>query len=658
MPYAPFDGIVLTDTFQLYEQDKDMIADLLPDNSERRTAQKERDIRVIVGNPPYSSGQRNANDDAANVVYENLDSSIAATYVDRSSNKMGKSKLYDSYIRAIRWASDRVGDSGVVGFVSGSAWAEKSYGDGMRKCLWEENSTLYLINLRGDIRKNMLSKGAAKEGENVFGSGSMTGVAIVIFAKNAKAESRGVINYLDIGDDLPKAHKLAYLKQLKNVADPQFQEKLKQITPDDHGDWLSHRDRAFDRFIAISDKHRSESIQIFETYSMGIKSNRDTWVYNFSRKKLSKNVKAMISFYNSERSRLEGSSTSELEKNLNRDKSKIKWTTDLQGELKRGVRHKSDKAKIQKVEYSAFTKSWWYSDSSWNWTRHLMPKFYPTKNEKNLTISVNGRGSRNGFTALLISEIPDVNFLEAGAQCFPLKLYEPASADDGLFATGETGYTERDGISDAGLKHFKDAYVGEQISKEDLFYYVYGLLHSPDYRERFKNNLSKELPRIPAVKTTADFWAFSKAGKALGDLHVNYETVEPYMVTFAEGNHLLAPEAQSNPEAFYRVTKMKFGGKGKAKDKTTVHYNTHITITGIPLEAYDYVVNGKPALDWVMERQCVKTDKSSGIVNDANRYANETVGNPAYPLEPFQRVITVSLETMTIVNGLPALDID
>ena len=252
---------------------------------------------------------------------------------------------------------------------------------------------------------------------------------------------------------------------------------------------------------------------------------------------------------------------------------------------------------------------------------------------------------------------PCLNFADMdSSQCFPLKLYEPASADDGLFATGEAGHTERDGISDAGLKHFQDAYAGEQISKEDLFYYIYGLLHSPDYRERFKNNLSKELPRIPAVKTAADFWAFSKAGRALGDLHVHYETVEPYPVVIAEGDLRLAHI--EDPETFYRVVKMKFGGKGKDKDKTTVHYNPRITMTGIPLEAYDYVVNGKPALDWVMERQCVKTDKASGIENDANRYAIETVGNPAYPLELFQRVITVSLETMKIVNGLPALEID
>ena len=256
--------------------------------------------------------------------------------------------------------------------------------------------------------------------------------------------------------------------------------------------------------------------------------------------------------------------------------------------------------------------------------------------------------------------LPNLHTVDSG-QCFPLKLYEPASADDGLFATGETGYTERDGISDAGLKHFQDAYAGEQISKEDLFYYIYGLLHSPEYRERFKNNLAKQISRIPAVKSFDDFAAFRDAGRALGDLHVSFESVEPYMVTFKEGDHRLIPEAQDVPVAFYRVkhtTKWKWGGKGREKDLTTVIYNDNITMQNIPLEAYDYIVNGKPALEWVMERQIVKTDKKSGIVNDANDYANETVGDPRYPLEVFQRVITVSLETMKIVNGLPGLEID
>ena len=247
-------------------------------------------------------------------------------------------------------------------------------------------------------------------------------------------------------------------------------------------------------------------------------------------------------------------------------------------------------------------------------------------------------------------------------QCFPLKLYEAANAvsDECLDLVSEanvpSGYRVGDGITDAGLKHFQAAYPGEDIGKEDIFYYVYGLLHSEDYRTRFANNLSKELPRIPCVKTAEDFRAFRDAGRRLGDLHVNYESVEPYPVTIEQGDLRLA--AVGDPEAFYRVTKMKFGGKGRDKDRTAVVYNANITMQDIPLEAYDYVVSGKPALEWVMDRQCVKTDKASGIVNDANRYAIETVGNPAYPLELFQRVITVSLETMKIVRALPKLDID
>lgn len=211
----------------------------------------------------------------------------------------------------------------------------------------------------------------------------------------------------------------------------------------------------------------------------------------------------------------------------------------------------------------------------------------------------------------------------------------------------------RHAITDAGLQHFQNAYPGETISKEDLFYYIYGLLHSEDYRARYADNLTKELPRIPAVKTAADFWAFVHAGRQLGELHVGYESVAPYPVEFK-----LAKPHEEFCVGDYRVTQMKFarGTNGEKYDKTTVIYNPFITIEGIPQEAYDYIVNGKSALEWVMERQSVRTDKASGIVNDANAWALETMHNPEWPLLLFQRVITVSLETMKIVRGLPKLD--
>ncbi len=245
-----------------------------------------------------------------------------------------------------------------------------------------------------------------------------------------------------------------------------------------------------------------------------------------------------------------------------------------------------------------------------------------------------------------------------GSQYFPLYLYDIPEDDEGegnpqlgMFETStKPERVCRDGLTDDGLAHFQSAYPSEEISKEDVFYYVYGLLHSSDYRERYADNLAKELPRIPCVKTAADFWAFSKAGRKLADLHVSYETVEKYPLQIVGGGLLLT-------DTDYRIEKMRYGKKGKDKDLTTLHYNDKITLTGIPLEAYDYVVNGKPALDWVVERQCVKTDKDSGIVNDANDWAVETMGNPRYPLELFQRVVTVSLETMKIVRSLPRLDI-
>jgi predicted helicase len=289
-------------------------------------------------------------------------------------------------------------------------------------------------------------------------------------------------------------------------------------------------------------------------------------------------------------------------------------------------------------------------------------------------ICVTGLGETAGFSALISSCIPNYHFV-AGSQCFPLYLYGEADHADadapqsGLFDQPATtaARKRRDAITDDGLAHFQSAYPGETLSKEDLFYYIYGLLHSPDYRERYADNLAKELPRIPRVKTAADFWAYSKAGRALADLHLNYETVPMYAhakVLGADGKTLdlgnpraLGSRLSGNDEQakFWRVEKMKVPKVGGTKDLTRLVYNAKITVTGIPPAAYDYVVNGKPALDWVIERQCVKTDKASGIVNDANDWAIETMHNPRYPLELFLRVITVSLETMKIVRALPKL---
>ncbi len=286
-----------------------------------------------------------------------------------------------------------------------------------------------------------------------------------------------------------------------------------------------------------------------------------------------------------------------------------------------------------------------------------MPLFFPKDTLDNLVIVTTGAGEKVGFSVLLTNVIPNRHSVSS-SQCFPLYLYEENTVkanDTDLFSQAESNktdeqYTRKDAISDAGLKHFQQAYPTEKFSKEDIFYYVYGLLHSEDYRTRYADNLSKELPRIPCVKKADDFWAFSKAGRDLAHWHLNYETVEPYKAKLDLGGKSLK---QLEDKDFY-VTKMKFPKKDQ---KDTVVYNNAITIREIPVEAYDYVVNGKSALEWVMERQGVSTHKDSGIVNDANDWAIETMGDAKYPLELFLRVITVSLETMKIVKSLPKLDI-
>ena len=305
--------------------------------------------------------------------------------------------------------------------------------------------------------------------------------------------------------------------------------------------------------------------------------------------------------------------------------------------------------------YRPFTMQWQFYSRRLNEMVYQMPRIFPNGELPNRVIAVTGKGGRSGFSCLMLDALPNLHTIDTG-QCFPFWLYEKAASDKGsLLADVEGGgYHRRDAITDSGLEHFQAAYPGETVSKEDIFHYVYGLLHSDDYRERYRANLAKELPRIPCVTSVEDFRAFRDAGKLLGELHLGYESADPYDAEIDTGGESLD---DMNPEAAYRVIRMKHPKSGRNKDRTTVVYNAHITIRNIPELAWEYVVSGKAALQWVMERQCVKTDKDSGLVSDANRYAVETVGDPRYPLDLFLRVITVSLETTRIVNSLPKLQV-
>lgn len=661
--YAPFEGICLTDTFEMYESD-DMVAALMADNSERRTRQKELDIRVIVGNPPYSSGQKSENENNRNINYPHLQKRIADTYL-QGAGKGGKKSLYDSYVKAIRWATDRIGDSGIVSFVTGNGFIDKVAMDGMRRELEKDFSSIYVLNLRGDIRKNMLSGGAALEGQNIFGSGSMTGIAVSIFVKARRDERTCKIYYKDIGDDLQREQKLALLKSLRLPALNQKSD-WEEVERNEFFDWVGIRDRGFDKFIAIGDKKAKEkdAEKLFSEYSNGVVTNRDAWCVNYSADKVLSNMLKTSETYKENLMHVEEVKAGgvRIDKEtvnsyLNFDDQKISWSLALRNAIVAGRNKTVSGERLFQSSYRPFVKSWFYFDRQFNEVVYQMPKIFPSPDVENRVIGISGVGARSGFSVLMLGKLPSLDTMEKG-QNYPLKIFEPHSEEQDLFSAEGVvdGFKVKDGITDVGLTYFHNAYGNTDISKEDVFYYVYGLLHSADYRTRYADNLSKQLPRIPAVKKEADFWAFAEAGRRLGDLHVNYEQIEPFPVVIAEGDLRLAQ--YDNAESFYRVERMRFSGKRPNFDKTKVHYNPNITITDIPLEAYDYVVNGKSALEWVMERQSVKTDSKSGIVNDANDYANETMNNPAYPLELFQRVITVSLETMKIVHSLPKLDID
>lgn len=657
--YVPFNGICLTDTFALYEPGSHAIdTDTVAANKSRRRKQKKLDIRVIFSNPPYSAGQDSANDNNANTGYPALDEGIRRTYAARSTATL-KNALYDSYIRAIRWASDRIGDSGVVGYVSNAGFIDANTSDGLRKCLVEEFSSIYVFHLRGNQRTS--GELSRQEGGKIFGSGSRSPIAISILVKNPNALENGKIYFHDIGDYLTREEKLEKITAFGSIEGIGLANGWLPITPDQHGDWVGQRDDSFTKFISLGVKRGATIPTIFSNYSSGVKTNRDAWCYNFSAPCLSTKMGQMIEVYNSEVARFKAAFSGmpkpqrpSGEDYFTKESSKISWSGDLIEKAEQFVTGSFNSKAVRVALYRPFTKNFLYYDSLFNNRTYQIPSILPDDSISNRIISLTGLGTPKDFSALMTDRIPDIQ-LHANGQCFPLYIYESTEStrDVDLFHLEQKAaakYSVKDAISDSGIKNFTDSYPGQHISKEDLFYYIYGLLHSEDYKKRYADNLSKELPRIPAVKKFADFQAFSAAGRKLADLHIGYETVTPYPVEIEGGGLLLS----SFTDADYRVTQMKFPSK---TDKTRVIYNHKITMSGIPLEAYDYVVNGKPALEWVMERQAVTTHKDSGIVNDANLWATETVGDAAYPFKLFQRVITVSLETMKIVRALPRLDI-
>jgi predicted helicase len=648
--YRPFNGMVLTDTFQMTEEGDLVDKVVLPENNAKAERQLQQPIRVIVGNPPYSAGQDSANDNNQNLAYPTLDARIKDTYAERSSATLVRN-LYDSYIRAIRWASDRIGERGIVAFVTNGSFLDANNMDGLRKCLTGEYSHLYVFNLRGNARTQ--GEERRKEAGGIFGEGSRTPVLISIMVKDPARSGDCELHYHDIGDYLSREEKLEIIEGYGDIDTIDWQ----RLHPNDAGDWINQRDPAFDSFLELGNKDDPKANTIFSIYSLGVSTNRDAWVYNSSRHAVESNMRAMIDFYNSERERFAKACKGrakdqwpEIESIVDADPKHISWTRGLKNDARRNKEHRYDPDAIAQGMYRPYSKQWLYFNRSFNEMVLLQQRLFPTPEHKNVIISATGIGASKSFSALVADCVPNLHLHDTG-QCFPLYWYE--KPDDNvkpqgeMFAAGNDvpdvdGYIRRDAITDWALEQFRTHYRDPSIGKDDIFCYVYGVLHSPEYKQRFASDLKKMLPRIPFAQ---DFHAFCDAGRKLGDWHLNYESIEPYPLTEEKRGLDL------DPAGFYRVEKMVFGKKDGKPDKSVIIYNGHLALRDIPAEAYQYVVNGKPAIEWVMERYAVTTDKASGIRNDPNDWSED----PRYIVDLVKRIVRVSIESARIVKALPAL---
>ena len=622
--YLPFEGLALADTFELLEERQTQL--FTRENTERVEKQKAADMFVVIGNPPYNAGQTNDSDNNRNRKYPTMDKRIEQTYV-KDSNAQLKNALYDPYVKAFRWASERIGKEGVVAFVTNNSFLDGIAFDGMRKHLAEDFDAIYILNLSGNVRKNPKLSGTT---HNVFGI--QVGVSINLFIKKSvdKTDSKPApkttqIFYARVDEFWRKEEKYSYLDSKQHYQNIEWQ----QITPDKRHAWLTEGLHAeFDTFIPMGTKQakaqKGAAVDvIFKTYSCHLKTSRDAWVYNFTRDVLVENMNRMIENYNADVARWMHRPNKEAHvvDFVESDLTQIKWDRELRQHLQRGRFAEYTEDKVRTSLYRPFTKSNLFFDRILNNCVYLLPSIFPTPETKNQVICVSGIGNKGPFTPLMTKIIPCTGLLGAD-QCFPFYTYN------------EDGTNRQENITEWALAAFRTHYGDDTISKRDIFHYTYGILHHPTYRERYEMNLKRDLPHIPFAE---DFWGFANAGAELAALHVNYESYPKY-------EKLRYIETPGMPIE-WRVERMKL-----SKDKTQLKYNDFLTLDSIPAEAYAYRLGTRSALEWVMDRYCVKVDKRSGIVNDANR-----ADAPRYIVELIARVINVSLKTVEVVKNLPSL---
>lgn len=644
--YSPYNKIVFQDTFQNSPQ-HNLVDSLFPLNQERIDSQNKQPLTVVLGNPPYSRGQKNENDDAQNVSYPKLDARIRTSYVAKS-DAQNKNALYDSYIRAFRWASDRLGERGVIGFVTSAGWLDSYSSAGIRACFAEEFSQVYVVNLRGDA--NLPGKLGEREGETIFESASKLPISITFLIKDRTRDlgdsSRAQIFYHDIGHYLKREEKFAKLRDLQHIGNT----PLQTVTPNMHYDWINLRAPEFDRYIPLHSHYKSAG-NIFHTRTLGVTTNRDAWIYNFNRTKMSNNVRSSMEFFNEELQRYQKVGRKEDARQfLRKDSTRIAFSAGL---IKRIVQEKQlnfDENRFLLAEYRPLTKMWCYFDRNYIERIRHTPKFFTHPNRTVPMICAESPGAHT-ISFWIVNRLPDLHVM-GSAQCFPLlaaceenRDFLAAVALDGTSAPPRTNIA-------SGAKLIRSSFPQLTISDEQIFYYAYGVLQCPEYIDRFETNLKKALPRIPIVATAEEFLEFARIGKTLGELHMNYEEANPYPVLVS----LLHEELwkQTDEQTRYRVEKMTFL---KKSDRSSIQYNRFIRVTNIPETAYEFQVNGRSLVEWVMDRQRVTTHKDSGIINDPNEFAIETMSDPAYPLKLLQKSIAVAVQTQDLRKSMPSLQI-
>lgn len=609
--YKPFEGIVLTDTFESTELQGTLDDDMFGVNNRRLKKQQEVPITAIISNPPYSKGQNSESENNQNIHYSHLEKQISDTYIKLSKSN-AKNSLLDSYIKAFRWASDRIGEQGVIGFVTNGSYLDSNSTDGLRASLYQEFNYLYIYNLRGNARTQGIQR--QKEGGSVFDQGTRTPISISILIKDGSDKHE--LLYRDIGDYLSRKEKLNIIKDNSSIAKVDW----KVIKPDKNNDWINQRDPNYQEYVSIS----GEKYSPFLNNYTGIVSSRDAWVCGFNKAKILLNSEKLIHNYNQEIDRLKSLNKVISKNDLNYDPTKLNWSEELK---KKAFKFEKIKyyPKEKLISYRPFVKKWMYFDKS---LLHRRSNYYDQWGKENIVIVTTGTGTNRDFSSLISKNIPDYQFMMNGQGFFE---YNNQDTNELII--------NRDNINTEFVKKYN-------LKKEDVFPFIYGLLNSQDYIRQYNNDLKKDLARIPSVSKKEKY---IEVGKKLINLHLNYEDVPVYDKV----------NIQHLGKLDYKVKKMKFAKKrtpeGKVENyRSAIIFNDSITISNIPEKAYKYVVNGKSAIEWIMDQYQVKTDKKSGITDDPNDYSDDA----KYIFNLLLRIINVSVQTVDLINQLPKLEIE